>query len=184
MIIGNFDKRIIEQSTEQKNKMQKINGLKRLNEVGINPEEYRKFFGAMREIDIPFKQALPDPLLVKQEILSIEEIEEMWEVVRLKYASIKIDKTIEGMEIISKIKILVENYTKLLKQYKDEIKRNNECMTNPSEELMSTRKQMLELSDEFNNVPAYLSYRLYGMYEMKSDSIPADEYFRNRSDIA
>jgi len=184
MITESFNKKSIEENIKRKSEIQKMNGLKRLNEVGINPEEYRKFFGVMREIDIPFKQALPDPLLVKQEILSIEEVEEMWEVVRLKYSTLKIDEAVDGMEIISKIKVLVENYTQLLKQYKDEIKKNIGYTIDPSEELISTRKRMIELANEFNNLPAYLSYRLYGMFEIDSDAVLKNTYFRNRPDIS
>lgn len=185
MVTEKFDETRARENALQRRELQKIEGLKDLEKAGINPEEYRAHFDTMRHIDIPLKQALPDPHLVKEGILSIEELEERWEVVKDKYQSIDVDKLEkeDGGEIISKMKILVENYARLLEQYKDDPGWKNGGEVDPPDELIHIRKEMLIFANEFNNLPTYLSYRLYGMYEIDPHTIPQNEYFRNRPDI-
>ena len=184
MVTEKFDKNRAKENAAQQRELQKINGLKRLEEVGIDPEQYRLYFDTMRHIDIPLKHALPDPHFVKEGILSIEEVEEMWKIVKDKYQSINVDEQEKegGREIILKMKILVENYTRLLEEYKNNPDWKEEREIDPPEELIHIREEMLALANEFNNLPAYLSYCLYGMYEIDPDTISPNEYFRNRPD--
>jgi len=184
MITEKFDETRARENALQHRELQKINGLERLKEAGIDPEQYRTHFDMMRRIDIPLKQVLQDPHFVKEGILSIEEIEEMWKIVKDKYQLIDIDKLEkeDGAEIISKMKTLVGDYTRLLEEYKNDPGWKDGGEVDPSEELINTRGEILTLANEFNNLPAYLSYRLYGMYEIDPDSIPQNEYFRNRPD--
>lgn len=162
--------------------LQKKRGLERLKESDIDPENYRQYFDVLRKSDVPLKQALPDPHLVAEGILSADELKEMWSVIKDRYESIDTDEQTEetGREIINKMKPLANQYAAFLDAYADEEKRAPGAA--PSNELLAVRKEILKSANEFNALPAYLSYRLYGMYEVDPATVPKDEYFRNEPD--
>ncbi len=175
----------IKKNNEVQRELQKKKGLEELNKVGIDPEEYRPYFDILRRSDVPLKQALPDPELFAGGILSAKEIKEIWNRAKEGYDRIDLDEQTEetGREIIKKMKELVDRYTTLLDAYVEDPRWNKEEIVPPSEELLAVRSEMLEHANEFNNLPAYLSYRKYGMFEIDPDSISQNEYFRNRRDI-
>ena len=168
-------------SDSVRREIQKKAGLARLSETGIDPEAYREYFEIFRKSDLPLKQALPDPHLVEEGILSAEELKEMWDAVKDRYEAIGSEEQTEetGKSIIEKMKPLAYRYTKLLGDYADDPAWKEGRTVSPPEELRTVRREMLALADEFNNLPAYLSYRFYGMYEFDPNEVSEDEYFRN-----
>ena len=154
---------------------------KTLDALGIeDPRELQQYFELMKDIDLPFKHALPNFQLLREGVTTPQEELENWEIIKKSYDTfdwLAISK-VPGLEPLLKLKRMVDLFDKLFREFVDK------NINNPQPQATTELEGLLFLikieADKLNQCPAYIAYKFYGLYQIDPQSVPDDEYFRNR----
>ncbi|MFZ5390906.1 MAG: hypothetical protein ACOZAJ_01370 [Patescibacteria group bacterium] len=161
----------------------KNKGEESLKKINIDPKEYLQYTELMRQADAPIGQAWGVLDYLDGVIITPTEAVEAWSAVKNIFDRIEIDKYDKntGQAILIEMKQLV---TDCLSSLQDLVQQyDGQTITEPIKlpaNLLMIKNRINELKKDFGELPAYLTYRQVGIYDINPADIPDGIWFREK----
>ncbi len=172
-----------EQESNNRTDKLKAKGQESLRKINIEPNEYLHYTELMQQADAPIGQALNVLDYLDGVIITPAEAIEAWSMIENIFDQIDTNKYDEstGQKFLIEMKQLVTDCLTLLKEL--EQKYQNQKITEKIKlpnQLLKIKNRMTELKQDFGQLPAYLTYRQVGIYDINPNDIPDDVWFREK----
>lgn len=143
-----------------------------MQQQGINPDDYARYFPMMASNDVPIINSLPNLTFIL-DLDTLKSAEENWSGLKSMYSAIDVEKQNEatGRDIIIAMTKAMEHFDSLFCGYARECRTANQILQ-PYSQLKEARKTIVELAHRYTDgVPAYVAYRHYGRFLLDAEGL-------------
>jgi len=154
-------------------------GRQELLQLGINPDDYQNWFSLMQKADAPMGQALAVLQYLDGVIITPAEAKEVWLQIKQIINNINLDNynEISGRDILREVKSLTDELVLLLENLCANDYPKDQALSLPPR-LTEIKNRLLQLKTAFGDLPAYLAFRKYGIYQVPKLTTPGVSWSR------